>query len=395
MLVLHGYLWWRLVCAPRAPAGAPGLTALTVVLALLPALAIGAARHDAPARRGPAGLGGLHLAGHRLLPLPHARWSWSRCACSPACARGAAVARHCGCARSGPAGPATMSRPRRSRRRRVFLAAGLAVTAGAVALGTAGTGVVIANSAPVVRRVPITLSAAGPGARRAADRHLLRRPPVGHLRRTALRAARRDVNAPAPGPRGHRRRPGRRQRRRPRRGRRAAGATCVSGTASSSSPATTSTSPAPAPGSRTCARSACDVLQNERVAIAPRRRRSTSPASTTIAASPASRARAPTSPRALGGRDARRAGRPAGPPAGARRAGRGRRGVDLQLSGHTHGGQLWPFDYVAASTSPRSRAVAARRHPALRHRGRRLLGSADAGRRHTGGHRGRAAARRG
>jgi len=41
--------------------------------------------------------------------------------------------------------------------RRVFLARSLAVTAGAVALGTAGTGAVIANSAPVVRRVPITL----------------------------------------------------------------------------------------------------------------------------------------------------------------------------------------------------------------------------------------------
>ncbi|GAB3195708.1 metallophosphoesterase [Geodermatophilus arenarius] len=41
--------------------------------------------------------------------------------------------------------------------RRLFLARSLAVTAGAVALGTAGTGVYLANSAPVVRRVPVTL----------------------------------------------------------------------------------------------------------------------------------------------------------------------------------------------------------------------------------------------
>ncbi|WP_240619694.1 metallophosphoesterase [Blastococcus sp. TF02-8] len=41
--------------------------------------------------------------------------------------------------------------------RRSFLSRGLAVTAGAIALGTAGTGAWFANSAPVVRRVPIAL----------------------------------------------------------------------------------------------------------------------------------------------------------------------------------------------------------------------------------------------
>ncbi|MGY1753910.1 metallophosphoesterase [Blastococcus sp. SYSU D01042] len=42
--------------------------------------------------------------------------------------------------------------------RRVFLARSLAATAGAVALGTAGAGAWAAHSAPVVRRVPITLA---------------------------------------------------------------------------------------------------------------------------------------------------------------------------------------------------------------------------------------------
>jgi predicted MPP superfamily phosphohydrolase len=31
-------------------------------------------------------------------------------------------------------------------------------------------------------------------------------------------------------------------------------------------------------------------------------------------------------------------------------------GVDLQLSGHTHGGQLWPFDNVIGLTNAPSRA---------------------------------------
>ena len=42
--------------------------------------------------------------------------------------------------------------------RRVFLARSLAAGAGAVALGTAGAGAWAANSAPVVRRVPVTLA---------------------------------------------------------------------------------------------------------------------------------------------------------------------------------------------------------------------------------------------
>jgi uncharacterized protein len=46
--------------------------------------------------------------------------------------------------------------------RRVFLARGLAATAGVVALGTAGTGAYLANSSPVVRRVPVTLSGLDP-----------------------------------------------------------------------------------------------------------------------------------------------------------------------------------------------------------------------------------------
>ncbi|MGY2067855.1 metallophosphoesterase [Blastococcus sp. SYSU DS0619] len=46
--------------------------------------------------------------------------------------------------------------------RRLFLARGLAVTAGAVALGTAGAGAYFANSAPVVRRVPVTLQGLDP-----------------------------------------------------------------------------------------------------------------------------------------------------------------------------------------------------------------------------------------
>ena len=56
-------------------------------------------------------------------------------------------------------------------------------------------------------------------------------------------------------------------------------------------------------------------------------------------------------------------------------------GVDLQLSGHTHGGQIWPFHLLVRAEQGAlqglSRHGAA--HPALHHPRRRVLGSAVPG----------------
>jgi predicted MPP superfamily phosphohydrolase len=35
-----------------------------------------------------------------------------------------------------------------------------------------------------------------------------------------------------------------------------------------------------------------------------------------------------------------------------------RHGVDLQLSGHTHGGQMWPVTYIAEATNPTNAGLA-------------------------------------
>ena len=71
-------------------------------------------------------------------------------------------------------------------------------------------------------------------------------------------------------------------------------------------------------------------------------------------------------------------------------------GVALQLSGHTHGGQIWPFHYPRAHQPARAgRAQPARRaHPALRQPGHRVLGSTAAGVRAQRDHRADAAAPR-
>jgi predicted MPP superfamily phosphohydrolase len=200
MFLLHGYLWWRMVRSTTRPGRArQGLTALTVVLALLPALAIGLRsslpRHVAApldwvayswlgiafyaflallvlepvrlvlrpwTRRGTEGRGDeeLILSGGRSRTMERrveevepsgARRAPRRLEDGAPQDRGTAPGR--GAVREdGNVIATTPSVPRR-----LFLARTLAVTAGAVALGTAGTGAYLANSAPVVRRVPITL----------------------------------------------------------------------------------------------------------------------------------------------------------------------------------------------------------------------------------------------
>jgi predicted MPP superfamily phosphohydrolase len=146
LLVLHGYLWWRLVCGTTRPGRVRrALTVVTGVLALLPAAAV---------------LGRRSLPFAAQTPLDWAGYTWLGVAFYAFLATLALepvrlllwLARRPRRVADAPADPS----------RRLFLARSLAVTAGAVALGTAGTGVVIANSAPVVRRVPITLAGLDP-----------------------------------------------------------------------------------------------------------------------------------------------------------------------------------------------------------------------------------------
>ena len=215
--------------------------------------------------------------------------------------------------------------------RRLFLARSLAVTAGAVALATAGTGAVIANSAPAVRRVPITLPRLDPaldGLRIVtfSDAHLsatyggrrferlveivnAQRPDVvasvGDLVDGSVEELREDV-APLADLVSEQ------------------GVFFVTGNHEYFVDTRAWLRHLPTLG--------VDVLHNERVAI----RRGT--ASVDLAA-------------ALDGRDdATPVVLLAHQPVMVEQARAAR--VDLQLSGHTHGGQLWPFDYVVRLDQP-------------------------------------------
>jgi predicted MPP superfamily phosphohydrolase len=141
MVLLHGYLWWRLVRGTTPPGRTRRLlTLLTVVLAVLPTLAVALRSRLPMAVATPldwVGYTWLGLAFYLFLavlatePIRVALRLWRR---------------------SHEAGSEDTAIPRR-----LFLARSFAVAAGAVAVGVAGTGVVLANSAPVVRRVPLRI----------------------------------------------------------------------------------------------------------------------------------------------------------------------------------------------------------------------------------------------
>jgi predicted MPP superfamily phosphohydrolase len=167
MVVLHGYLWFRLVRSTTAPGRLRRrLTLLTVVLTLLPSLAVPLGAVLPLTAAAPlewvafSWLGVAFYAFLALLVLEPVRLL-ARLREPVAVGDEAIHAKH---------EVADVSR-------RVVLARGLALTAGVVAIGTAGTGAVLANRAPVVRRVPVTIPRLDPalnGLRIAtfADGHL-------------------------------------------------------------------------------------------------------------------------------------------------------------------------------------------------------------------------------
>ncbi|WP_246080922.1 metallophosphoesterase [Modestobacter altitudinis] len=141
MALLHGYLWWRLVRGTTRPGRTRRvLTAVTIVLAVLPTVAV-VFRGQLP----------MSVA----TPLAWVAYSWL----------GLAFYLFLATVLTEPVRVAVRLL-RRSRQdtdggdalsRRLLLARGLGVAAGTAALVTAGTGAVLANSAPVVRRVPIRI----------------------------------------------------------------------------------------------------------------------------------------------------------------------------------------------------------------------------------------------
>ncbi|WP_245692538.1 metallophosphoesterase [Geodermatophilus telluris] len=160
LLVLHGYLWWRLVRGTTRPGRLRRrLTWLTVLLALLPAAAVLTRRDLSLSAQAPlawVGFSWLGVAFYAFLAL---------LALEPVRLLLRVLDRRRAPAREpvpvgGPApepAPAELSSEPADPSRRLFIARSLAVTAGVTALATAGTGAYLANSAPVVRRVPVTL----------------------------------------------------------------------------------------------------------------------------------------------------------------------------------------------------------------------------------------------
>jgi predicted MPP superfamily phosphohydrolase len=173
LVLLHGYIWWRMVRSTTVPGRTRRrLTLLTVVLATLPAAALALRRTLPP---------------DVSAPLDWVAYLWLATAfylfvtllvLEPVRLLGRLVLRRRSAAveepveevvPSGAPAPPPLEEPEDAGPppsaelpRRLFLARGLAVTAGAVAVGTVGTGAYLANAAPVVERVPVTLRGLDP-----------------------------------------------------------------------------------------------------------------------------------------------------------------------------------------------------------------------------------------
>jgi predicted MPP superfamily phosphohydrolase len=202
LVLLPGYIWWRLVRSSTQPGRIRRrLTVLTVILAALP-MAADALNRVLPEEVATplewvaySWLGFALYLVLALLALEPVRLLLRLLQRRRALAPGLATAQHpAGAAPSGaPAAvrrgkapahrkegtapdrgavredrsvPAASRRPEDDRvtdpSRRLFLARSLAATAGAVALGTAGTGAYFADATPLVQRVPITLQGLDP-----------------------------------------------------------------------------------------------------------------------------------------------------------------------------------------------------------------------------------------
>jgi predicted MPP superfamily phosphohydrolase len=154
MGLLHGYLWWRLVRGTTRPGRVRRrLTLGTVVLAVLLPLAVTLGRTLPKGVAAPldwiaySWLGVAFYLFLTLVVLEPVRWVLRRWTRRPVA--------------DGP-GAAVVEETVLDPSRRLFLGRSLAATAGVVALTTAGAGAYVANSPPRVRRVPITLSRLDP-----------------------------------------------------------------------------------------------------------------------------------------------------------------------------------------------------------------------------------------
>ncbi|SNS57069.1 hypothetical protein SAMN06893096_105123 [Geodermatophilus pulveris] len=168
IVVLHGYVWWRVAHSTTVPGRARRLLTLgLLLLAPLPMAAVVLRREDSAATTvlqwvGFGWLGVLFYLFLTLLALEPVRLllrGWTRAAVP------VPVGAHVGSPAVGTA-PGRGGRPEDDDvidpARRLLLARGLAATAGVAAVGTAGVGAYFANSPPVVRRVPVTLAGLDP-----------------------------------------------------------------------------------------------------------------------------------------------------------------------------------------------------------------------------------------